>query len=470
MLQSTNDPTILVIFGATGDLTRRKLIPALFHLYANNLLPPLFQIIGFSRRPLNDEKFRKMMQATVKRKKSWSDFSKIIEYRQGTFNDLSSYKRLASKIRRIDKAWKGCVNSLFYLAVPPKFYSEIFSKLSSSGLMQACSPEEGWTRILVEKPFGRDLQSSQKLEKQLSKLFREEQIFRIDHFLGKETIQNILAFRFGNPIFEPLWNKTHIEQVKVKLIETLGLEGRGSFYDRIGALKDVGQNHLLQMAALTAMEPPTSFDPEAVRDERVKIFKSIKCIEPDQVDKYTVRGQYQGYTKEEGVEENSQTETYFKIKFFIENRRWKGVPFVIESGKLLDKNSVEISIHFREITRHLFKHQPKISEQNILRFKVQPEEGIALRLLMKRPGVEMELDPQELSFDYRSSFEERLIEAYEKVLLDCIAGDQMLFARSDGVKSSWEFVTKIVRGWQKNKSPLKFYKPGSSGPSANRMI
>lgn len=462
-----NESTVLVIFGATGDLTRRKLMPALLNLYNNNFLPRLFRIIGFARRDLSNNDFVEMMEKAVSSKKGWKKFSQMLFYQQGTFEEESGYKKLAKQLEKVDKEWKGCTNSLFYLAVPPKYYNDIFENLSSSGLMQACSPEEGWTRILVEKPFGKDLASAEKLDRKLSQLFREEQIFRIDHFLGKETTQNIMAFRFGNPIFEPIWNRNFIERIEVKLIETLGMEGRGSFYDGIGALRDVGQNHLLQMVALTAMEPPTSFEGEAVRDQRVKLFNSIKCIEPNQVDKYTVRGQYTGYEKEEGVLKNSQTETYFKINFFIDNNRWKGVPFVIESGKYLDRDLAEISVYFREINHHLFEHQAKSSEQNILRFLIQPDEGIALRLLVKRPGVKMKLDPQELSFDYRSSFEQRFIEAYEKVLLDCIAGDQMLFTRSDGIKSSWEFITKIVRGWQKNKAPLKFYKPGSSGPKAS---
>ncbi|MCH7952171.1 glucose-6-phosphate dehydrogenase [Patescibacteria group bacterium] len=464
------EPTVLVIFGATGDLTRRKLMPALFDLFRQQLLPKLIRVIGFSRRPLSQSAFREMMKKAVSPKEGWDGFAKILHYHQGTFEDSSGYKKLAARIGKADRDWKGCINALFYLATPPTFYKQILEHLASSGLMEACSPQEGWTRILVEKPFGKDLASAQKLDRKLGELFREEQIFRIDHFLGKETIQNIMAFRFGNPIFEPIWNRTYVERVEVRLLETLGIEGRGAFYDGIGALRDVGQNHLLQMVALTAMEPPASFEPEAVRNERVKVFQSIRCIEPSDVGRYTVRGQHSGYTDEEGVSSRSHTETYFRIKFFINNTRWEDVPFFLESGKRLDRDLTEVSVFFHEIAHHLFPHQPKQFEQNILRLRIQPDEAISLRLLVKRPGIAMQLDPQELRFDYRSSFEERFVEAYEKVLLDCIAGDQTIFARSDGIEASWEFITKIIHGWQKDGAPLHVYEPGSSGPKAKDTL
>lgn len=459
-------PTVMVIFGATGDLMRRKLLPALVDLEAKKLLPQKLEVVGVARREFSDGAFRQLFEERLGGRESWRWFKTKLFYHQGTFGDTAGYEGLARRLLRIDKRWRTVANKLFYLAVPPSNYLTILNKLADSGLTEPRPDENGWTRVLVEKPFGTDLKAARSLDKKLGELFKEEQVFRIDHYLGKETVRNVMAFRFGNPVFEPVWSREYVERVEVQLIEKDGVEGRGPFYDGVGQLRDVGQNHLLQMMALTSMERPASFSADAVRDARVRLFQALRCLNLKDIAAETVRGQYRGYRSVEGVERNSATETYFRLRFFIDNERWRGVPFFMESGKALDEDRGEIAVYFKDVPEYLFPRQPEAADQNVLRLLIQPEPGIRLRLLVKRPGFRMDLTPRELAFDYSGAFDEMLVEAYEKVLVDCFAGDQMLFARTDEVEASWRFVATILEGWRRGKPKLLTYKQGSRGPRA----
>lgn len=464
-------PTIVVIFGATGDLSIRKLIPSFFHLYQKGMLPENFQIVAFSRREMTDQDYHKFIASEQKLRKlpilegpDFGEFLSHISYQQGDFDDAESYKRLKKKLIALDTdTFDRCSNKLFYLAVPPDLYQTILQNLAHYGLTIACSDGEGWTRILIEKPFGRDDETAKKLDEMLGKLFREEQIFRIDHYLAKETLQNILMFRFSNMLFEPIWNNRFIEKVEMKIYEKIDVEGRGAFYDNIGALRDVGQNHMLRMLALIAMENPQSLNPEAIRSERNKVMKSLQPLEGDDVAKYTVRAQYKGYRDEPSVAKDSQTETYFKIKAFINNERWKGVPFYLESGKAMKESRAEILVYLKESGAYLCPNDGGCDFQNVISFKIQPEEGISIRFWAKKPGLVSTLEPRELSFLYNDSqAKEKTVDAYERVLFDCIKGDQTYFTSTDEVMTSWKFITPIIESWKNAK--LQEYTKGTFGP------
>jgi len=467
-----NIPTIIIIFGVTGDLSQRKLIPALLDLKTKNALPTAFRILGFSRREMTDDEFRKFMKTAINRKKhqhSKKDADFLLNksfYQSGTFEDIKSYKNLTKTLKKLDDDIGQCTNKLFYLAVPPTFYEPIFKNLAKSGLTKPCSNKTGWTRVLVEKPFGKDIKTAQKLDKLLAKLFQEEQIFRIDHYLAKETMQNILTFRFANSIFEPIWNNKFIEKVEIKLLEKLDVANRGSFYDGVGALRDVGQNHILQMLAFIAMNNPGEIKADLIRKERTKIMKALCCVTPTAIKNNTIRGQYIDYQETKGIKPNSKTETYFKIKAFVNNQRWQGVPFYLESGKALNKNTVEINIYFKQSTNRCFcppSHQ-KHKHQNVISFKIQPQEEINIRFWSKQPGLTTEIEPKDLSFDYSKGTTMKL-DAYEKVLFNCIVGDQTSFASNQEIEAAWKFITAILNGWKKNK--LYQYKKGSEGPKIN---
>lgn len=453
-------PTTIVIFGATGDLARQKLFAALFSLFNHKLLPQKFKIIGFARSKLKDGEFQKFIAESIKNK--GASFVKNVTYQPGLFEDPGAYTNLGKMLMGIDKKFRACSNKLFYLAAAPKYYKTIFENLANSGLTIPCSDGEGWTRVLVEKPFGENTLAAQELDELLSRLFREEQIFRIDHYLARETMQNILTFRFSNRIFEPLWNNQYIEKVELKLLEKGGVGERGASYDEIGALRDVGQNHMLQMLALVAMGHPPRFDASSIRRERAKILESLRLISESDVGKLTARGQYKGYRSLGGVKENSRTETYFKVRAFVDSARWNGTPFFIESGKGLKENLVEINVYFKEATPCFcpVPHEGH-KHQNMLSFRVKPKEGIVLRFWAKKPGLQNDIEPKNLAFEYRDrKVRETPAEAYEKVLFDCIEGEQMLFASTEEVAAAWRFVMPILTGWQRGKAPLKFYKKG----------
>lgn len=455
-------PTIIVIFGATGDLAKSRLYSALFSLFQKKMLPSRFQIVGFARGAVSPREFQTFISKSIRRK-SVPPLFRSAQYVTGLFEELEAYKKLGKMLFTFDKKWKICANKLFYLAVSPKYYKTVFKNLAESGLSIPCSDGDGWTRVLVEKPFGHDLGTSQDLDELLAKLFQEEQIFRIDHYLARETMQNILAFRFSNAIFEPLWNNRYIDRVEVRLLEKKGIGKRGLLYDELGALRDVGQNHILQMLGLVAMGNPKIFEAGAIRHERAKILSALRPMSEGDVGEYTIRGQYKGFRSTSGVRPDSQTETYFKIKAFIDNARWKGVPFYLESGKGLFENRVEINIYFKETTP-CFCPPPHEAHhhENFLSFMVKPHEGIAIRFFAKKPGLRNDITAKNLSFAYRSAAKthETRAEAYQKVLFDCIQGEQMLFASSEEVKAAWRFITPILTGWEKNKSPLIMYNRG----------
>lgn len=462
-------PTIFVIFGATGDLMRKKLAPGLFHLYREGHLPALFQVVGFAKDALSNEEFGKMVSDIVYKKvrgaapKQVQDFARFFVYQQGLFEEKRGFKNIAAFLGRQDNTWKVCSNKLFYIAASPQFYETIFRKLSSSGLTEPCSPEEGWTRVIVEKPFGKDLKTAEELDKLLGKLFQEEQIYRIDHYLGKETVQNILAFRFSNSFLDPTWDAKAIESLHIKLWEKEGIGERGDFYEGIGALRDVGQSHILQLLALFAMENPNTFDAGSVRQQRAQVLQSLKILNPQEVNEMTVRGQYKGYRKEKGVEPQSDTETYFRIKTFLNTPRWKGVPIYLESGKALEEDRVEVRITFRHATPCLCPSGMDKHYKNVLYYRIQPREGIHISFWVKKPGPEMVLEEKDFSFDYKEAFEgQEISDAYERLLLSVIRGDQTLFVSTEEILAEWKFVDPIVRTWQENATPLEIYKPRSS--------
>lgn len=457
-------PTIFIIFGITGDLAGRKLLPSLLNLYANKHLPAKFAIIGFSRRSFTREEFRQFIREHMKVKpgqyheEDIKHFLDHMYYEQGLFDTPSSYANLSMRLKILDDGFHQCSNKLFHLAVAPTFYETILEHLSKSGLTIPCAGDEGWTRVLVEKPFGNDIETARKLDKRLGELFDEDQIFRIDHYLAKEALQNILAFRFTNTIFEPLWNAEHIEAVHIKLMEKSGIDGRGGFYDDVGALKDVGQNHILQMLALIAMEPPETFDAVSIRRQRTKLLAKIKPLNPKKLADVAVRGQYEGYANEKGVRRNSQTETYFRLETYIDAPRWKGIPFYLESGKAMQESKSEINIYFKNKSQ---KNAKDDDRQNILTFRIQPDEGIKIKFFVKTPGFGMNIEPKTMKFKYSDSpaFQE-LPDAYERVLYDAITGDQTLFTSTDEVLAAWKFITSVLNTW--NSLPLMVYKKGSS--------
>lgn len=453
-------PTTLVIFGATGDLAKRKLFSALFSLFRQGMLPKKFKIVGFSKSQFSASEFQRFILKAAK--DGDKELVKKAMYQPGLFEDLEAYRKLGDILVKTDKEFKTCSNKLFYLAVAPKYYKTISENLANSGLTIPCSDGEGWTRVLVEKPFGEDMYAAQELDELLSKLFREEQIFRIDHYLARETMQNILTFRFSNRIFEPLWNNQYIDRVELKLLEKEGVGERGAFYDEIGALRDVGQNHMLQMLAIVAMGHPQRFAASAIRRERAKILEALRPIGKSEVGKYTTRGQYEGYRKLSGVQKGSRTETYFKLQAFVDNARWSGTPFFIESGKGMKENVVELNVHFKEAAP-CFCPLPHTGHkhQNMISFRVKPKEGIVLRFWAKKPGLSSDIEPKNLSFEYRGGkLPETQAEAYEKVLFDCIEGEQMLFASTEEVEAAWRFIMPVLKGWEKDKEPLKIYKKG----------
>ena len=460
-------PTTFIILGATGDLMRQKLIPALFHLYRTGSLPTFFQVVGFARDDLNREGFQQMVREMAKAKVEASEeeitaFAKFFTYTKGTFEEKDGYTKLAEFLGYKDKSWKVCSNKLFYLAVPPQHYKTILKNLHSSGLGEPCSPEEGWTRIIVEKPFGKDLATAQELDKLLGKLFDEEQIYRMDHYLGKETVQNILAFRFSNSFLEPAWNKDWIESITIRLRYPEDIEGRGAFYDGIGALRDVGQSHMLQLLALFLMENPTTFEGDAVRKARAEVLNSLPTLKEKDLSLKTTRGQYKGYLEENDVAKDSKTETYFKIKASLNNSRWKGVKIILENGKAMEKEDGSVEVVFLHRSPCLCP-DPNNHQKNVLRYEIQPIEQIIMKFWVKRPGSTMQLEERNFTFDYKQAFEgEEFADAYERLLHNIIQGDQTLFVSTEEIMASWKFVDSILRGWEKTNAPLVVYPKGAS--------
>jgi glucose-6-phosphate 1-dehydrogenase len=483
--QRVPQPCALVIFGATGDLTRRKLVPALYNLGRAGLLPQGFAVVGFARREKDTAQFREEMQAAVDQfsrhrpvpLEVWQPFAESLYYHSATFQDLSGYIRLRAFLEQLDRERGTAGNRIFYLATPPSAFEEIFANLGAAGLIYPQEQGTPWSRLIVEKPFGRDLASARRLNRQLEQVCAEEQVFRMDHYLGKETVQNILVFRFANEIFEPLWNQKYIDHVQITVSEDLGMEGRGRFFEEAGILRDIVQNHILQLLCLVAMEPPISLEAEAIRDEKVHILRALRPLSPEEVQRSTVRGQYAagwvngqevvGYRQEPGVDPESTTETFVALRLYIDNWRWAGVPFFLRSGKRLPKRATEIAIQFKAVPRILFNRNPEAPlEPNVLALRIQPDEGVSLRFGAKVPELATRVQPVKMDFRYGTAFGMEPPEAYERLLLDAILGDSTLFTRRDEVEAAWSFITPILEGWQAAPSPaFPNYTAGSWGPA-----
>ena len=456
---------VMVIFGVTGDLSQNKLMPSLFSLFKQKLLPDQFLVIGFSRREMSDDGLRNYF-IKLKNEAVWPAFAAHLIYQKGQFEEESGYLSLITKLKEFDHKLGTCAVRLFYLAVPPSNYENILAYLDKTDLSKGCGQgSNNWTRMIVEKPFGEDLDTATALDKTCSLLFEEKQIFRIDHYLGKETVQNMLAFRFANGIFEPTWNKNYIDHVQVTWAEKKGIGDRGKFFDKIGLLRDIAQNHLIQLVAAVAMESPASFFKEDIRDARANAIKSIRFIKPEEVSEYVVRAQYVGYRNEKDVEQGSTTETFVATKFFVDTPRFAGVPFYLRAGKKMPEDVVELSIYFIQNCHILFAEYGCPEIGNVLTIRIQPDEGISIRFIAKKPGVKLALQTVSMKFAYKEEFEGRVMDAYERILLDIFAGDQTHCGRSDELEQSWGLITNILKGWSGPDSPpLLSYQPGHWGP------
>ncbi len=468
-------PTSIVIFGASGDLTQRKLIPSFFNLFCKRKLPREFRIIGFGGTAFTDEEFRRHLRDSLDKfakyeftEEEWSLFAINLFYQQGRYTEKSDFQKLAERLTDIEA---GPANRLYYLAIPPMLFAGCVQLLGESG---QTAEDGGWRRVVVEKPFGTDLASARHLNQQIHRVFDEKQVYRIDHYLGKETVQNILFTRFANTIFEPLWNRNYINSVQITVAEAVGLERRAGYYDGVGVLRDMFQNHLLQLTTLVAMEPPASFNADALRNEKVKVLSAIQPMTPDEVARNTVRARYRGYPSEPGVRPESTTPTFAALRLFINNWRWQGVPFYLRSGKNLAEKQTQIIIHFKEPPLAMFPMPPgKKMTANMLVLYLQPDEGVHLRFEAKAPDTLAETRSVDMEFHYAEFFGPTAIpEAYERLLLDALQGDASLFTRADEVEMAWTLIDPIAQTWEKYQSPpLAEYEPGSWGPpEANDLL
>ncbi len=500
-----SSPALMVIFGASGDLANRKLLPALYKLALQRLLPQNFIILGYARSTMSDQEFRERARASMVtnpevdfQSAGWEAFAPRLYYMAGGYDDAEGFEQLRDRINSLDEQWDIGGNRLFYLSTPPSVYEPIISLLGTAGLVEHKVKDE-WTRVVIEKPFGSDLASAHKLNDHVLSVFDEDQVYRIDHYLGKETVQNVLVFRFANGIFEPVWNRNYVDNVQITVAESIGVEGRGGYYERSGALRDMVQNHLLQLVALTAMEPPNAFDAKAVRDQKVNLLQAIRPLQPEEVPEYVVRAQYgagtaatrpvPAYLEEDGVAPDSTTETYVAWRLEIDNWRWQGVPFFLRTGKALPRKATEISVTFRRAPHLLFDTtdgldgvpvmapHPGVSRaslsRNVLTMRIQPDEGITLKTLAKRPGPSVNLTPVNLEFTYGHSFGDPP-DAYQRLLLDVVLGDSTLFTRRDEVEIAWQRITQVLEGWHMQESlaangsgpyRLPKYPAGTWGPA-----
>lgn len=458
------DPQAIVIFGATGDLMRRKLMPAFFHLFLENLLPERFALVGYARTAHSDDEFKALMRNSVlefcRRTPSddaWDRFSKHLSYRAGGFDSEGDMKGLKEHLARLDETEGTAGNRFYYCATPANAYPSIIARLGELDMQKGA-------RIVIEKPFGRDLATARELNEEVHKVFSERQVFRIDHYLGKETVKNILAFRFSNGMFEPIWNRRYIDNVQITVAEEIGIEGRGAFFEKTGTLRDMVQTHLFQVLTFIAMEPPLSFDPSRLRDEKVRVLQSILPIQPDKV----IRGQFVGYRQEPGVAKDSQTETYAAVQLFIDNWRWAGIPFNLRTGKMLNRKVSEVSLSFKHVPYNVFKnYDSETPGRDALVFRIQPDEGISLHMNVKEPGAGLSLTRARLDFAYEKTFDAPLAEAYELLLLDGMKGDHTLCTREDEVERAWEVLEPAIAAPPR----VRFYEPGSWGPDeADELI
>jgi glucose-6-phosphate 1-dehydrogenase len=476
------DPAAIVIFGASGDLTRRKLLPALYELAAADCLAPRFAIVGFARSRMTDGEFRKRCEEALRTHGEpaefdvsvWRQFGNSLHYLVGDYDAPEAYQRLSEQLDALDRERQLGGNRLFYLATPPQAYPVIVEQLGRANLARP-KGETSWTRIVVEKPFGRDLPSARALNQQLLRVFDEGQVYRIDHYLGKETVQNLLVFRFANGIFEPLWNRNYVDHVQITAAESIGVEQRAAFYETAGALRDMMQNHLLQLVALVAMEPPAKFDALAVRNEKIKVLQSIRPFEPADVARQVVRGQYGpgtlhgtkvvGYREEQGVRPDSTTETFVAARLWIDNWRWADVPFYLRTGKRLARRVTQIAVQFRRAPHIVFRNRKL--DPNWLVLNLQPDEGISLAFGAKLPGPELQIQTVHMDFRYSTTFGEAGSNAYATLLNDCLRGDATLFDRADSVEAAWALLDPVLRYWAEAPAPeFPNYAAGSWGPPA----
>jgi glucose-6-phosphate 1-dehydrogenase len=482
---TTDESCTLVIFGASGDLTRRKLLPALWSMFQSRVLPEPFAVVGVARSEMTNEQFRTRMREAISdfarvqppSTRVWDRFAQALFYYAGDPADGAMYPGLTAYLRQVEQERGTGANRLFYVSTPPSVYPHLATRLGEAGLNRPTEGTGGWVRIIIEKPFGRDLASAGALNQVVASVFSEDQVYRIDHYLGKETVQNILVFRWANGIFEPLWNRNHVDHVQITVGEAIGVEGRGAYYEESGALRDMIQNHILQLLCLVAMEPPVTFDADPVRDEKTKVMRAIRPVAADEVDRVAVRGQYgpgfvggqrvPGYREEKGVSAESITETFAALRLEIENWRWAGVPFYLRTGKRLPKRASEIAVQFKQTPHLVFRRNPEIlGEPNRLVLRIQPDEGMSLSFGAKLPGQDLRIKPVEMEFDYGQAFGGEPPEAYERLLLDAMKGDATLYARGDWVMMAWELLQPVLATWAAG-DPRKFpnYEAGTWGPA-----
>jgi len=487
-LERVPDPHVMVLFGGTGDLSRRRVFPALAQLWRTNLLPQDWMLLAMGRRPYDDATFRDEVRASLREYSRVPledaverQFLERIAYHRGDFDAPATYDALVERLAALDADHATAGNRLYYLATQPSAFPLIVGQLGRTGLDHEVHGG-GWRRIVIEKPFGRDLDSAKRLNREVGRVFREAQVYRIDHYLGKETVRNLLVFRFANGIFEPIWNRRYVDHVQITMAESIGVEERGSFYEETGAIRDVVQNHLLQLLSLVAMEPPATFEADALRDEKVKVLRAIESLDRAAVEKSVVRGQYgpgwvagqrvRGYREEVEVDPRSETETFVAARLHVDDWRWSGVPFYLRSGKRLPKRATEIAIQFRDVPHRLFAGAESNPEPNLLAIRIQPDEGILLRFGSKVPGLGLDIRTVNMDFTYGSAFSTDAPEAYETLLLDAMLGDASLFTRSDEVEAAWSTVTPILEAWLDGPAPsFPNYDGGAWGPpEADRLI
>jgi glucose-6-phosphate 1-dehydrogenase len=488
-IETAAGPGAFVVFGASGDLTHRKLLVSMFKLFTENLLSDRFYLLGCGRKKFSDEDFRSKAEKSIRSSsdflssKHLDDFIRKLYYLDGDYDDAGLYERIASRMAELNQKHNVEGNLVFYLSVPPFLYTTIVEHLGSAGLTCTTGPgKEQQVKLVIEKPFGRDLSSAVDLNNSISRCFDESQIYRIDHYLGKETVQNILMLRFANAIFEPVWNRNYIDNIQITIAETVGVQHRAGYYDTSGALRDMFQNHMLQMVTLVAMEPPMSFEAEGVRNEKVRLLRSIRPFDVNKLEDFCIRGQYgpgsingkkvKGYLEEDGVSPDSKTETFIAAKLFVDNWRWQGVPFYLRTGKRLAVKDTEIAITFKKVPYSMFS-SIGLNElpQNVLVLKIQPEEGISLSFQAKRPGSKICMSTLNMNFSYKSVFLVDLPEAYQRLLLDCMLGDQTLFTRQDDIEISWQLLTPLLEAWEQEESSPYIYPAGSeSFPQADALI
>jgi glucose-6-phosphate 1-dehydrogenase len=488
-IETPAGPSAIVVFGASGDLAHRKLLPSLFQLFQAGLLSERFYLLGTGRTTLTDLQFRDSIKKSILHKypdakeKESERFTEKLYYLAGNYDDDSFYQRIMVKTTELNKKHRIDHGVIFYLSVPPILYEEIVARLGKAGLSGDLKSDSiQYPKLVVEKPFGTDLQSANKLNRHILQYFDESQIYRIDHYLGKETVQNILMFRFANAIFEPIWNRNYIDHVQITIAESAGVEHRAGYYDRNGALRDMFQNHMLAMLALAAMEPPVSFEPESIRNEKIKLINSMRPLRPDQVNKNIIRGQYTAgqisgkpvlpYRDEPGIDSNSRTETFIAARLFVDNWRWKDVPFYLRTGKRLSQKDTDIAIIFKQVPHCMFSSiDLNCAPANTLVLQIQPEEGISLSFQAKSPGAKTCISTLTMRFSYQDIFGAETPEAYQRLLLDCMLGDPTLFTRQDAIEASWKFLIPVLDTWNNDNSDLYEYPAGAdSFPAADKLI